>query len=59
MTSTDATIVCNGAESIQEQAATVYHESIILGSAGLWQSLTAEDAVLRSHFFLKVSLNSC
>ena len=34
---------------------TVLHEHIILGSSGLWALLSANDACLRSHFFVKVS----
>lgn len=39
---------------LEELPATVYHEHIILGSAGLWQNVTADDAALRSHFYVKV-----
>lgn len=41
-------------EPVPGQSATVYHEHLLLGSAGLWHTLTAEDAALRSHFLLKV-----
>jgi len=41
--------------SITVHPATVVHEHIIIGSAGFWTHLSAEDAVLRSHFFVKVS----
>ena len=32
-------------------------EHIILGSAGLWSIVTADDAMLRSHFFVKVGIS--
>ena len=37
-----------------EQRVTVIHEHVILGSAGFWDLLSVDDAVLRSHFFVKV-----
>ena len=36
------------------QPATVVHEHIIIGSEGFWTHMSADDAVLRSHFFVKV-----
>ena len=38
-----------------EQQVTVIHEHVILGSAGFWDLLSVDDAVLRSHFFVKVT----
>ena len=35
------------------------HEQIILGSAGLWSLLSADDAVLYGHFLLKVLIQCC
>jgi hypothetical protein len=43
------------AASISVHPATVVHEHIIIGSAGFWTHLSADDAVLRSHFFVKVA----
>lgn len=39
---------------IVSQHLTVIHEHIILGSAGFWSMLSANDAVLLSHFMTKV-----
>lgn len=39
---------------VSAQQLTVLDENIVLGSAGFWSLLSADDAALRSHFTVKV-----
>ena len=34
------------------------HESILVGSRGLWEALDKDDAALHTHFHLKVALSA-
>ena len=43
-----------GPVHLKEYDLNVRDEHIILGDGGLWSMISADDAVLRSHFFVKV-----